>query len=82
MCVFEFKARAGKPGAAPTTAARGADAPAAVRGRRGGAGAALAQAREKRYADKYRHLGQPVHLIGVAFSEADRNIAAFEVERI
>ena len=81
VCVFEFKARTGERGAVSTTAARG-DARATVRGRRGGAGAALAQAREKRYADKYRHLGQPIHLIGVAFSEADRNIAAFEVESI
>ncbi len=31
--------------------------------------------------DKYRHLGRPVHLIGVEFSRADRNIAAFGVER-
>ena len=44
-------------------------------------GSAMAQLREKRYADKYRHLGEPIHLIGVEFSEADRNIAAFEVER-
>ena len=45
-----------------------------------GAGAALAQLREKRYVDKYRHLGEPIHLIGVEFSERERNIAAFEVE--
>ena len=87
VCVFEFKTRAGESGAGPATAARGDDAPAAVRGRQGssgsaGAAAALAQIRQKRYADKYRHLGRPIHLIGVAFSEADRNIAAFEVERI
>ena len=44
-------------------------------------GSAMAQLREKRYADKYRHLGEPIHLIGVEFSEEDRNIAAFEVER-
>ena len=44
-------------------------------------GSAMAQLRKKRYADKYRHLGEPIHLIGVEFSEEDRNIAAFEVER-
>ena len=44
-------------------------------------GAAMAQLRERRYADKYRHLGQPIHLIGVEFSKDARNLAAFEVER-
>ena len=45
------------------------------------AGAALAQLKERRYADKYRGLGQPIHLIGVEFSKDERNIAAFDVER-
>jgi len=45
------------------------------------AGAALAQLQERRYADKYRALGQPIYLIGVEFSKDERNIAAFEVER-
>ena len=45
------------------------------------AGRALAQIKERGYADKYRHLGRPVHLIGVEFSREDRNIAAFEVAR-
>ena len=44
-------------------------------------GAALAQLKERRYADKYRALGQPIHLIGVEFSKDERNIAAFDVER-
>ena len=44
-------------------------------------GAALAQARTRGYADKYRQLKAPIHLIGVEFSQAERNIAAFEVER-
>ena len=44
-------------------------------------GAALAQLKEKGYADKYRRLGEPIHLIGVEFSRTDRNIAAFTVER-
>ena len=45
------------------------------------AGAALAQLQERRYADKYRALGQPVYLIGVEFSKDERNVAAFDVER-
>ena len=44
-------------------------------------GTALAQLRAKRYAEKYRHLNQPIHLIGVEFSRATRNVAAFEVVR-
>ena len=44
-------------------------------------GEAMRQLREKGYADKYRHMGRPVHLIGVEFSREDRNVAAFEVER-
>ena len=44
-------------------------------------GKALAQIKAKGYADKYRHLDRPIHLIGVEFSKAKRNIAAFEVER-
>ena len=43
-------------------------------------GSALAQIKEKGYAEKYLHLGKPIHLIGVEFSQAQRNIAAFEVE--
>ena len=45
------------------------------------AGAAMAQLQERRYADKYRALGQPMYLIGVEFSKDERNIAAFDVER-
>ena len=45
------------------------------------AGAAMAQLKAKGYADQYRDLGQPIHLIGVEFSRETRNIAAFEVER-
>ena len=47
---------------------------------RAGPGAALAQLRERGYADKYRHLGKPVHLVGVEFSEKARNVARFEAE--
>ena len=45
-------------------------------------GEAMAQLKARGYADKYRSPGQPVHLIGVEFSKADRNIAAFDVERV
>ena len=43
-------------------------------------GAAMAQLMERGYADKYRHLGEPVHLVAVEFSEATRNVAGFEAE--
>ena len=46
------------------------------------AGAAMAQLKERRYADKYRALEQPIHLIGVEFSKDERNIVAFDVERV
>ncbi len=42
-------------------------------------GAALAQLRERAYADKYRGGGEPIHLIGVEFSRETRNVTAFEV---
>ena len=45
-----------------------------------GEGSALAQIKQRGYADKHRHLGSQVHLIGVEFSRAERNIAALEVE--
>ncbi len=43
-------------------------------------GAALAQLRERGYADKYRASGEPIHLVGVEFSKDARNVTAFEVE--
>jgi len=43
-----------------------------------GEGSAMAQLRERRYADKYRAPGVRVRLVGVEFSSASRNIAAFE----
>ena len=45
-------------------------------------GKALAQIRDRGYADKYRGRGEPVHLIGVEFSRVDRNIVGFEVETL
>ena len=44
-------------------------------------GAAMAQLKAKRYADKYRDRGEPIHLIAVEFSREARNLAAFDVER-
>ena len=43
-------------------------------------GTALAQLKEKAYVAKYRHLGRPIHLIGVEFGRSERNVAAFAVE--
>ena len=42
-------------------------------------GSALAQLRERRYADKYRSGGEPIHLIGVELSRETRNVTAFEI---
>ena len=42
-------------------------------------GSALAQLRERRYADKYRAAGEPIHLVGVEFSRDTRNITAIDV---
>ena len=50
-----------------------------VRG--GPTGAAMAQLKARGYADKYRVPGTRVHLIAVEFSERERNVASFEVER-
>ena len=40
----------------------------------------MAQLKEKRYADKYQGLGEPIHLIAVEFSKDTRNVVTFEVE--
>ena len=42
-------------------------------------GSALAQLRERGYAAKYRDGSEPIHLIGVEFSRATRNVTTFEV---
>ena len=44
-----------------------------------GPGSALAQLVERRYAEKYRGGGEPIHLVGVEFSSRTRNIERFEV---
>ena len=41
-------------------------------------GTAMAQLKARRYADKYRDLGEPIHLIAVEFSRETRNLVAFE----
>ena len=46
-----------------------------------GDGSAMRQIKEKRYADKHRRRDEPVRLVGVEFSEAERNIVRFDVER-
>ena len=43
-------------------------------------GSALAQIKERNYADKYRNRNEPIHLIGVEFSKDNRNIIGFEYE--
>ena len=43
-----------------------------------GEGTAMAQLLERGYADKYRAPGVPVHVVGVEFSSASRNVVAFE----
>jgi hypothetical protein len=41
-------------------------------------GKALQQLQDRGYADKYRSLGQPIHLIGVEFSKESRSVVGFE----
>ena len=43
-----------------------------------GKGAAMAQLKDRGYADKYRSPGVHVHLVGVEFSSTSRNVVAFE----
>lgn len=43
-------------------------------------GRALQQIKDMAYADKYRARGEPIHLVGVEFSKAERNVVGFEVE--
>lgn len=44
------------------------------------AGKAIQQIKDKAYADKYRALNQPIHLVGVEFSKVERNIVGFDWE--
>lgn len=43
-------------------------------------GAAMAQLKARAYADKYRHLGSPVFLVGVEFSLETRNVTDLQGE--
>ena len=45
-----------------------------------GDGSAMRQIKEKRYADRHRRPGERLRLVGVEFSEAERNIVRFDVE--
>lgn len=45
-------------------------------------GAALQQLKARGYADKYQALGQPIHLIGIEFSRAQRAVVGFAVETV
>ena len=45
-------------------------------------GDALQQIKARGYADKYRDRGEPVHLIGIEFSRAERNVVGFAVETL
>ncbi len=45
-------------------------------------GNALQQLINKAYADKYRHTGLPISLIGVEFSRQTRNVAGFDVATV
>ena len=47
---------------------------------RAGPETALAQLKARGYADRYRGLGEPIHLVGVEFSAETRNITGFETE--
>jgi hypothetical protein len=46
------------------------------------AGRALQQLKDRGYADKYRALSQPIHLIGIEFSREQRTLVGFEVETL
>jgi hypothetical protein len=43
-------------------------------------GSAIEQIHEKKYYEKYLHLGKPIKLIGLKFSSKERNITEFKVE--
>ena len=47
-----------------------------------GPGSALAQLKEKGYAEKYGGSAARIHLVGVEFSSETRNVAAFDVETL
>ncbi len=73
VCLFEFKV-AERSGSLPRGSARGTS--------RMKEGAALAQLKARRYADKYRAPGRAVHLIGVEISAESRDLATFDGTRL
>ncbi len=49
---------------------------------RAGEGAAMAQLRDRGYAERYRGSGEPVHLVAVEFSSERRSVVRVEIEDI
>ncbi len=49
---------------------------------RAGPGSALQQLKERGYADRYRGLGRPIHLVGVEFSAETRNVLHYESQTV
>ncbi|MFB1488161.1 MULTISPECIES: ATP-binding protein [unclassified Thiocapsa] len=45
-------------------------------------GRALQQLKDRGYAEKYRARGEPIHLIGIEFSRAQRTLVGFETETL
>ena len=45
-------------------------------------GHALAQIKERGYADKYKARNEPIHLIGVEFSKESRNVVGLDYESV
>jgi hypothetical protein len=45
-------------------------------------GKALQQIKQRGYAERYRHRGEPIHLVGVEFSRDKRAVVGFEVETL
>ena len=45
-----------------------------------GVGSAMAQLKDRGYANKYRHLDETVHLLGMEFSSKERNLVRFDVD--
>lgn len=43
---------------------------------------ALAQIRDRRYADKYRDRDEPIHFVSAVFGRKERNLLAVKAERI
>jgi len=69
--LFEFKI-AGKRGTAE------GESEGRTEGKAKAESAALVQLRERGYADKYRDLGVPIHLLGIEFDPDRRELVTFE----